>query len=107
MNRPATITHRLLAACLLAVFCWITGVKLFHTHHPDRFVLIPGGEQLEQDPGCVICDYHIAQDADATQALQPALHQCWFQQESALYRGHFTSSIGLAYSDRGPPAIFS
>lgn len=70
-------------------------------------VVVPDGQQLEDGSGCSTCDYHIAQDADDRVTLQPVLPAVYCCMDPLVYQGRFTSSIGLGYADRGPPAFFS
>ncbi|HYE56199.1 MAG TPA: hypothetical protein VD996_15225 [Chitinophagaceae bacterium] len=104
MHENTTI-RQLIAACLLAVFLFITLIKLFHSHETYPASVSASVEQVEKKADCAICDYHFTKDTDHQilsfygTAQQPATIFC------ISYTSRTASSVGLSYSDRGPPAL--
>jgi hypothetical protein len=106
VNSKASIKQKLIAACLLAVFLLITGAKLFHSHGAlgaANYSL--GIEQIEKSSDCSICDYHFTKDADFSviKFAPESIH--FISYIHICYESRITSSIGLSYADRGPPAL--
>lgn len=106
MKNKSTIQRQLLAACLLAVFLLITAGKLFHTHGaagPIADASYTG--QVAKNSDCPVCDYHFTKDAGhLSDAFAPATPFA-FSSRTIAYESRTVSSIGLSYSDRGPPAL--
>jgi hypothetical protein len=102
----STIKHQILAAGLLAVFLLITGAKLFHTHGSLNHLADSSyNAYADSNVECPVCDYQFAKDTDHS---APAIMQAkqWAVSEAVtFYTNRTTSSIGLSYTDRGPPAV--
>jgi hypothetical protein len=106
VNPKTTIKQKLIAACLLAVFLVITVVKLFHSHEAlDAVQFSSGIEQVEQSSDCSICDYHFTKDTDYSVVAFVSKSPELISLIQICYESRITSSIGLSYTDRGPPAL--
>lgn len=107
MNKIVTIQKQVLALLLLGVFLFIHIGKSMHTH--EISVLAEKSfptEQVSKSNDCPVCDFHFTKDAEhevktneLSQPLPVAIQHTAFQ-------SRHTASIGLSYSDRGPPALF-
>jgi hypothetical protein len=106
VKKIATTYKQLLAGCLLAVFLLITGIKLLHSHHAfDVSDYSACTEKFEKKADCPVCDYHFTKDAhfDSLSFTLKKLHPLAISY--SFFQSTTTSSIGLSYSDRGPPAL--
>ena len=91
---------------MLAVFLVITVVKLFHSHEALGAVNYSSGiEQVEKSSDCSICDYHFTKDSDYTVVEFATKTPEFISFIQICYESRITSSIGLSYADRGPPAL--
>jgi len=106
VNKNATIKRQLIAACLLLVFLFITGVKLFHSHEAISIADTSSGlEQVEKATDCSICDYQLAKDMHHFDSF-PLIKKIEFSPSSySLHNTPFVTSIGSTSSGRGPPAL--
>jgi hypothetical protein len=105
VKRNYTILQKLLAFLLLMVFLFIHVAKAVHRHEPTTtgfsFEL-----KVQKSSDCAICDYHLAKDADLhTATIEPTQNVLSAYCNMVAYQSRLTSSIGLSYSDRGPPAL--
>jgi hypothetical protein len=105
VNKNVNIKRQLIAAGLLVVFLFITLTKIIHSHETN-FTSESSShvEQVVKSSHCSICDYHFTKDTDfqsTTFVLQKVEASCV---SPVFYQSRITSSIGLSYSDRGPPA---
>lgn len=97
---------RLAALFMLLLFLFIHGLKLFHTHDHE-YSLDHGAkkELVSKSRHCDICDYHFSKDT----IKQNNLFVFVLVQELPVYFNFYQSksirSIGLSYSDRGPPVL--
>lgn len=94
-----------MAFLLLMVFLFIHVAKAVHRHEGTTtgfsFEL-----KVQKSSDCAICDYHLTKDADLHSAtIAPAQNFCSAGCTIISYQSRLTSSIGLSYSDRGPPAL--
>ena len=106
MNPKATIKRKLIAACLLVVFLVITVVKLFHSHEASGAVNYSLDiQQIEKSSECSICDYHFTKDTDYSVVAFAPKSPEFISVTQICYESRITSSIGLSYADRGPPAL--
>lgn len=105
VNSKKTIQQQLLAVCLLTVFLFITMIKLVHSHESLSFSKFSSYlEQGEKSTDCSICDFHLAKDAEIPN-LGFVPEKTEISNDSPVfYQNRKTSSIGLNYSDRGPPS---
>jgi len=92
---------------LLVLFLTLHIGKAFHHHtFTDTLDKVSSEtHQLKSSSDCSICDYQIAKDSSpAVATIEPLVIQ-----EPVLhlvsYQSRKIASIGLCYSDRGPPAI--
>ena len=87
------------------VFLFIHLAKAVHTHeHTAKAFSVEQTVQKSSD--CPICDYHITKDADCQTILfspgSDILSICY---DCVAYKSRITTSVGLSYSDRGPPVL--
>jgi hypothetical protein len=106
-GRSTILKGKLAALFLLVVFLFIYVVKVFHHHeHTGTAQLFnKEAQQIVKSNHCSICDYHLAKDSPGE---IPILDLTLPQQQSFyfdFYQSRTTSSIGLNFSDRGPPAL--
>lgn len=106
MKNKSTIQKQVLAACLLAVFLLITGAKLFHTHGAAGHTADSSyTEQVAKGGDCQVCDYHFSKDTDHLRDVFTPAKPLALSSKDISYESRTASSIGLSYSDRGPPAL--
>jgi hypothetical protein len=106
VNSKNTIARKAGALLLLLLFLFVHGVKLGHTHDGGRNRADAGTTHIQKTVDCSICDYHIAKDGDnPSTSFDPPLNEAPQLFFLAPCPAPFTS-IGLAHSDRGPPASF-
>jgi hypothetical protein len=106
VNRKTTIKKQLISGCLLAVFLFISIVKISHTHETIDATNFPNTiEHVETSSSCSICDYHFTKDADFEVPIFILAKPQTFLVTYTSYQSRITSSIGLNYADRGPPAL--
>jgi hypothetical protein len=105
VKRNNTILQKLLAFLLLMVFLFIHVAKAVHRH--ERAATGFSFELKVQKSGdCAVCDYHLTKDADLQTAnIESAQDVLSASCNIVCYQSRLTSSIGLSYSDRGPPAL--
>jgi hypothetical protein len=104
--KNVNIKKQFIAAGLLVVFMFITVVKLFHSH--DTHFAPHSSSHLEQvvkDADCSICDYHFTKDTDFQNATFASQMAEVPRVVPVFYQSRTTSSVGLNYADRGPPAL--
>ncbi len=97
---------QLVSVLMLALFLFIQGLKLDHTHGHDSAENIKGKKELiSTDNHCEICDYHFSAGftMQNSQPISCVVQDipCYFN----FYQSASINSIGLSYSDRGPPAL--
>jgi hypothetical protein len=103
VKRKKTIIKKLLAFSGLVLFLFIHVAKAVHKHDKNG-VKFSSGTKVHLSTDCPICDYHITKDADLpTEDLLPE-KETHFTCYHNTYFSRLTSSIGLSYADRGPPA---
>jgi hypothetical protein len=96
----------MLAGCLLAVFSFISLLKLFHSHdNASTSCIYTHVHQAEKAVNCSVCDYHFAKDAEHVFSAHAAPGEQAPLVYLISYQSRAASSIGLGYADRGPPAI--
>jgi hypothetical protein len=105
VNRKKIITTQKLSAILLvAIFSFTYCIKAFHSH--DNNLQFSGiGHQFEKSNECPVCEFQPVKDSEHDIAeialLNPKAQSAAF----STYQSNFISSIGLSYSDRGPPTL--
>jgi hypothetical protein len=103
-NSPI-LKKQLAAAFMLSLFLFIHGLKLLHSidHHLHDD---PKGkkELVSSSKHCDICDYHFSKDAIKQNTLVFSSVVQNISVYSNFYQSKSIRSIGLSYSDRGPPA---
>lgn len=107
VSQLTIIKKQLIAGLLAAVLLVITGVKFFHSCNEEVEIEVGSNvEQISKNAHCAICDFHFAQDVDLTIA-PPSTDSPLFSSNItyACQASNFQSSIGLSFSDRGPPAL--
>lgn len=97
---------RLAALFMLLLFLFIHGLKLFHTHEHE-YPQDPGvkKELVSKSKHCDICDYHFAKDTIKRNNLFVFFKAQDLPVYFNLYQSRSIRSIGLSYSDRGPPVL--
>ncbi|WP_207515278.1 hypothetical protein [Longitalea luteola] len=101
------IKKQFIAGLLAALLLMVTGVKFFHTCSEEDEVKIASQlDKLSNHTECAICEFHFTQDVDLT-ITAPSIDPISFSIHKAFTYSpnNFTSSIGLSFSDRGPPAL--
>jgi hypothetical protein len=91
---------------MLALFLFIQGLKLGHTHDHDPSDNIKGEKELvSKNNHCEICDYHFSAGftIQNSQPISSVVQDIPFYFN--FYQSASINSIGLSYSDRGPPAL--
>jgi hypothetical protein len=106
-KRPQHLFRLATAVLLLGIFISVHLAKAFHTHAVTSTIskFTGAGEKVQAASDCATCDYHFTKDSSsetATIALVPTLY---YASVYLSYKSYLASSIGLLYSDRGPPAI--
>ena len=105
VKRSSSIRRTFSALALLLVFLFIHAVKAVHTH--DNLSQVKIGKdllQFDKSSDCAICDYHFTKEALASfPEFQTTLLE-HTTSHPVLFQTEPTSSIGLSFSDRGPPA---
>jgi hypothetical protein len=98
------IGKRLATIGLMGLFLFVHFLKLSH-HHTGS----------EQDSGCVtsqdiikaaacgVCDYHFTKDSECTLPVALPAPRVPFKGYTFSFTSQIPSSIGLLFSDRGPP----
>jgi hypothetical protein len=105
VNKKATIQRQLIAGCLLVVFLFITGARLFHSHETKPATRYSFGvAHVEETSDCAICDYHLAKDAYHLTGFLQVKKAGPLVSSHCSYNTPFVTSIGSASSGRGPPA---
>lgn len=107
VNRITNIQKQWIAGVLAVVLLVITGVKFFHSCDDEAAIADQANiGQVSAKAACSICEFHFAHDADVVIAT-PFIDVPVFSHPLAVtfYAGHFPTSIGLSFSDRGPPAV--
>jgi hypothetical protein len=105
VNRKKIVTTQKLSAILLvAIFSFTYCIKAFHSH--DNDLQFSGtGHQIEKSNECPVCEFQPVKDSDHAMAEITLLNPKAQCDAFPFYQSNFTSSIGLSYSDRGPPAL--
>lgn len=107
MKRPKKILRLITAIFLLGLFMAVHVAKAFHTHTIVSSLSEPvdGKETIQATSHCATCDYHFTKEGlneVPTFELGVALY---YQPVFLFYKSYLFSSIGLHYSDRGPPVL--
>jgi hypothetical protein len=101
------ITKRLAAGLLVALVFTVTVVKFFHTCDEHVYFADENGmEQISDNVKCAICEFHLTNDVVMNMEL-PSIDAPVFHSNIIFpsYSRFFQSSIGLSFSDRGPPSL--
>jgi hypothetical protein len=106
VNKKAIIQKQLTAFFLLVVFLFIHAVKVLHAHERNTSTCQEWSVSKVVEKGhCSICDYHFTKDAHNDFIIIELFHKQLPTLYFISYQSRKTSSIGLNYADRGPPAI--
>lgn len=98
--------RQLAALFLIAVFVFIHIVKVFHSHgNLTSHQVSKNTDQVKKSGVCFICDYHFTKDNDHVNNFHAANPQFQNSAEYIFRLPRTTSSIGLVFSDRGPPFL--
>lgn len=99
---------RWIAVFLMAVFVFIHVAKVLHSHENSAIACIESKAiaQVEKWNDCDICDFHFTKDSNHTVASYQLKLTQTFPIQHVLFQSRVSSSVGLSYSDRGPPAVF-
>jgi hypothetical protein len=106
VNDIALNKKQLAALFMLLVFLFIHGLKLFHTHDQEysqdhKFQK----EQVSKVNHCDVCDYHFAKDTLTQNSPIVFSEAQGLPDYFNFYQSRSIRSIGLGYSDRGPPSL--
>jgi hypothetical protein len=97
---------RLTAICMLTLFLFIHSLKLVHSHDHDHPNSLKGNkEMVSKAKHCGVCDYHFSKDAHKQNASFISFKVLEIPVYLNFYQSESLSSIGLSYSDRGPPSL--
>lgn len=107
MKSPRHIIRSIAAVMLLGIFISIHVVKAFHTHQPitTSAKSQDAAEHVKASTDCTVCDYHFTKDGFSEIASIESIVNHFYVSTYPFYQSHISSSIGLHYSDRGPPAL--
>lgn len=107
LKKDHSISSYLSAFVLLALFLTLHIGKALHHHSSTRLDTkgAAAAHHLTSAADCDICDFEIAKNGDV---VVPVFTSS-IQQEPLLHQAHSLrkkmASIGLSFSDRGPPLI--
>lgn len=83
-------------------------VKTIHHHDCYKtYLLSENSDQVSSNEDCPICDFHFTKDIEILTTAFSPIENFTVTHFLSFYQSIKTSSIGLNYSDRGPPAFFS
>lgn len=105
VDHQATLWRKIAAGALLAVFLFITVAKFLHSHENARLsASLQKAALVKKNVHCIICDFHLSKDTEAAHqpGALPHPERPFFY--SVYFLPFAKSSIGLSYSDRGPPS---
>lgn len=107
MKSPRHILRLVTAVFLLGIFISIHVAKALHTHSIVSTVskLADETEKVQASSHCATCDYHFTKDSYSETATITLITPQLYSPVSLFYKSYISSSIGLHYSDRGPPAL--
>ena len=97
----------LTAVVLLGIFVSVHVAKAFHTHARVNSIskLAAGTDTVQDSSACATCDYHFTKDSYDESVVWELREIPCYQPVFRFYKSYLASSIGLHYSDRGPPAL--
>jgi hypothetical protein len=96
----------IVSVLLITVILAIHAIKLIHCHEQAKPAdLTIQTDKVSTADACLICDYHFAEDAEYIFSFILVVNQPESILYSILYKSQTIASIGLHYSDRGPPAL--
>src|SRR3712207_988116 len=107
MEGPKNIVRLVAAVLLLGLFMTVHVAKALHTHTgASTFTkLADGKETIQSSKDCATCDYHFTKDSSSEIISFELVEPTAYQQLFFFYKSYLFASIGLHYSDRGPPAF--
>ena len=108
MNKsPRHIVRLATAVLLLGIFMAVHVAKAAHSHSIVSTVskLAAATETVQESNDCATCDYHFTKDSYGETASIAFISTDFYSPVFPFYKSHAFTSIGLHYSDRGPPAI--
>ena len=106
VKRVSVIWPRVIAFLLLAVFTTIQSAKVMHSHKATVTTHISyDGDTVDKSTDCAICDYQLAKNAELQTIYFDILKPECLHVAFPLYQYSVITSIGLHFSDRGPPAL--
>jgi hypothetical protein len=107
VNNITDITKRITAGLLVALVFTVTVVKFFHSCDEHAYFADENGmEQVSDNVKCAICEFHLTNDVVINMEV-PSIDAPVFHSNIifASYSRFFPSSVGLSFSDRGPPSL--
>ena len=110
MNGKKTIRKRsIYAAFGLALFLFVHAGKCLHVHEKTVAASLKteGVVLTEKGADCSFCDFHFARDSDAPPVIAGLNRSTLYPETFLLFKSRITSSVGLSFSDRGPPAALA
>jgi hypothetical protein len=105
-RNTSILKKQIIASLLLAVFVSIQITKAVHTHDStDCSSLFSAKVQVQKSNDCSVCDYHFTKDTFLHTSFLETQPKVYVNRYYNSYQSRVTSSIGLTYTDRGPPVI--
>ena len=106
-KRPKHILRLATAVVLLGIFVFVHVAKALHTHSIVSSIskLADETEKVQTSSHCATCDYHLTKDTYYETASFELKEAPPYQPVYLFYKSYLFSSVGLHYSDRGPPAL--
>ena len=106
-KRPQHLFRLATAILLFGIFISVHIVKALHSHAVTSTIskFTGAGEKVQAASDCATCDYHFTKDSSSETALVVLIPNQFYAPVYLSYKSYLASSIGLHYSDRGPPAL--
>lgn len=106
VKRASVIWPQVIAFLLLAVFTTIQSAKVMHTHAATVTTHVSfDGDTVDKTGDCSICDYQLSKNAALPTIYFDIQKPECYPVSFPLYQYSAITSIGLHFSDRGPPAL--
>ncbi len=104
-KRPQHLFRLVTAVLLLGIFMSVHIAKALHTHAVTSTIskFTGAGEKVQAASDCATCDYHFTKDSSSQTATIALIPNQYYAPVFLSYKSYLASSIGLHYSDRGPP----
>jgi hypothetical protein len=105
VKKTRSIAGKITAALLLVLLGSFHAVKVFHRHAGEcESKWQAAGEASLQQAHCDVCDFQLAKEAFPQEVALPSTQSSYVLPLQPVLWQAPPSSIGLSYSDRGPPA---